>query len=202
MANLRNSWNRLTKKQRFVVSRLFIHLTGSEITPLLGHLNQALRTAIAAEGDLEVMGESLCDLCGQLLDFQTFWHSAANEGDVCWQEGEANDYFTELFTDSERRYQGSPTAESDTHPDQEENLAIAPTHNLVVMITVAATGEIPELETDLADYDALARGLKTLINLHHQERLRGIQIHFSPAQLGDVLSGDQVLMNFPELIVI
>jgi uncharacterized membrane protein len=42
--------------------------------------------------------------------------------------------------------------------------------------------------------------LKSLINLHYQNRLEAIQVHFSPAKLGDRLSDDQVLQNFPELL--
>jgi len=69
-----------------------------------------------------------------------------------------------------------------------------------VMLTVAYEGEVPALETDLADISALKVGLKALINLHYQQRLRAVQVHFSPAQLGDELTNDQVLVNFPELI--
>jgi uncharacterized membrane protein len=68
------------------------------------------------------------------------------------------------------------------------------------MITVAYEGEVPELETDLASLGTLKAGLKALINLHYQERLQAIQVHFSPAQLGDELTNDQLLLNFPELI--
>jgi len=39
-----------------------------------------------------------------------------------------------------------------------------------------------------------------LINLHYQSRLRAIQVHFSPAQLGEELTDEQLLLNFPELI--
>jgi uncharacterized membrane protein len=56
------------------------------------------------------------------------------------------------------------------------------------------------LETDLSDIEALEAGLKDLINLHYNNRLRALQIHFSPARFGDELTDDQVLENFPELI--
>jgi hypothetical protein len=36
--------------------------------------------------------------------------------------------------------------------------------------------------------------------LHYQHKLEAIQVHFSPAQLGDELTNEQVLLNFPELI--
>ncbi|NET52679.1 MAG: DUF1517 domain-containing protein, partial [Merismopedia sp. SIO2A8] len=32
------------------------------------------------------------------------------------------------------------------------------------------------------------------------EKYRAIQVQFSPAQLGDELTNDQLLLNFPELI--
>jgi len=62
------------------------------------------------------------------------------------------------------------------------------------MITVAFE-EIPELETNLADISALKAGFKA-INLHYQERLRAIQVHFLSAQLGDELTNDQLLQYF------
>jgi hypothetical protein len=68
------------------------------------------------------------------------------------------------------------------------------------MLTIASEGESPELEDNLADLEALEYGLKALINLHYQEKLRAIQIHFSPARLGDELDGEQLLLNFPELV--
>jgi uncharacterized membrane protein len=52
----------------------------------------------------------------------------------------------------------------------------------------------------LSDVGRMRMALKTIINLHYQNRLEAVQIHFSPAQLGDQLSDDQVLQNFPELM--
>ena len=106
---------------------------------------------------------------------------------------------TELFTDSAQRYLSEPDF-SEPPPRQDELLTIPVTRNLIVMITVAYTGEVPELEADLANMSALKAGLKALINLHYQQKLEAIQVHFSPAQLGDELTNDQLLVNFPELV--
>ncbi|MDX2097488.1 MAG: DUF1517 domain-containing protein [Leptolyngbyaceae cyanobacterium bins.59] len=196
-----NSWrdrfNQLRGQTRLVVCRLFVHLSGKEVAPLLGILNGAAQDAIDAEGDLEVAGEGLERVCQALLEVESYWQAAANEGDVFWEEGEAGDFVTALFTDSAQRY----LSEMDLSTEDEEDWETLPvTQNLIVMITVAFEGESPELETDLAHIEALREGLKRLINLHYQKRLRAIQIHFAPAQLGDELTPEQILLNFPELI--
>ncbi len=197
-----NSWrdrlNQLGGRTRYVVCRLFIHLAGEEVAPLLGILNRAAREAVESDGDLEVLGEGLVEICQNLLQYDTYWQSAANEGDVFWNEGEAGDYVNELFTDSAQRYLSEPDYQEPARRD--EPLSLPVTRNLVVMITVAYTGEVPALETDLASLDALKAGLKALINLHYQQRLQAIQVHFSPAQFGDELTNEQLILNFTELI--
>ena len=198
-----SSWgdrlNRLTGRTRFVVCRLFMHLAGQEVAPLLGILNRAGRDAIEADGDINILGEGLVEICQNLLQNDTYWQSAANEGDVFWSEGEAGDFVNELFTDSASRYLSEPDF-SQPNTGRDEPLTLPVTRNLVVMITIAYEGEAPELEGDLAELSALKAGLKAIINLHYQERLRAIQVHFSPARLGDELTSDQLLLNFPELI--
>jgi hypothetical protein len=191
--------NRLSGKTRFVVCRVFLHLGGQEVAPLLGLLNRAAREAIEADGDLNIIGEGLVDICQNLLQYDTYWRSAANEGEVFWNEGEAGDYVNELFTDSAQRYLSEIDLDEPL-PGANEPLVLPATTNLVVMITVATEGEVPELETDLAEMNALETGLKAIINLHYQQRLRAIQVHFSPSQFGDELSDEQLLTNFPELI--
>lgn len=196
MASWRDRLNRMGGRTRIVVCRLFLHLAGKEVAPLLGVLNRAAQRAIDAEGDLQVMGEGLVEICETLLQYQIYWQSGANEGDLFWSEGEAEDYVTELFTDSAERYGSGELGDAD--PDRELSLPI--TQNLIVMITIAFEGEAPELETDLASVSAMKAGLKALINLHYQGALRAIQVHFSPAQLGDELTTDQLMQHFPELI--
>jgi len=197
MGSLGDRFNRLSGKTRFVVARLFIHLAGKEVAPFLGVLNQAARDAVESDGDIQTLGEGLVEICQTLLQYDIYWQSAANEGDVFWDEGEAGDFVEELFTDSAQRYR-SGTALSGA--EDEEFDAIPITQNLIVMITIAYEGEVPQLETDLASMTALKAGLKALINLHYQEKLRAIQVHFSPAQLGEELTSDQLMLNFPELV--
>jgi Protein of unknown function (DUF1517) len=200
--SLRDQFNKITGKTQFVVSRIFLHLGGDEVSPLLGILNQAARQAIEADGDLTIVGEGLVEICQNLLQYDTYWRSAANEGDVFWDEGGAGDYANELFTDSAGRYLSEPDFGDDRSSSSNPNapLTLPPTRNLILMLTVALEGEEPSIEADLSDMSAMKTALKALINLHYQERLRAIYIHFSPARFGDELTDDQVLQNFPELI--
>ncbi|MFB2836226.1 DUF1517 domain-containing protein [Floridanema evergladense] len=198
MSSMRDRMNKMMGRTRFVVCRIFIHLAGNEVAPIIGLLNRVGREAIDAEGEIDVLGEGLVQICEELLRNDLYWRSAANEGNVFWDEGEAGDEVSNLFTDSAERYK------SDSYPGEQvgetEPLSLPVTRNLIVMITVAFEGEVPQLETDLADINALKAGLKALINLHYQRTLRAIQIHWSPARLGDELTDDQILENYPELI--
>jgi uncharacterized membrane protein len=175
-----------------------LHLGGAEVAPILGVLNRAGRAAIEAEGDLKVLGEELVEICQTLLQNDESWVSAANEGDVFWSEGEAGDYVNDLFTDSAQRYLSEPDYNSSSGSN--EPLSLPATRNIVVMITVAFEGEVPELETDLSNIQAMKEGLKALINLHYNNKFQAIQVHFSPARLGEELTSDQLLQYYPELI--
>ena len=197
MGSLGDRFKKFAGKTRYVVCRLFLHLYGREIAPLIGILNRTGREAIDSEGDLEVMGEGLVEICQNLLQMNLYWFSVANEGDIFWSEGEAGDYVNELFTDSAARYLSESVS---GEVGENEPLTLPVTDNLVVMITIAFEGESAALETSLADREALEDGLKSIINLHYQGRLRAIQVHFSPAQLGDELTNEQLLLNFPELL--
>ena len=197
MSSLGDRFKKFAGKTRYVVCRLFLHLYGQEVAPLIGILNRTGREAIDSEGDLEVMGEGLVEICQNLLQMNLYWFSVANEGDVFWSEGEAGDYVNELFTDSAARYLSESVS---GEVGENEPLTLPVTDNLVVMITIAFEGESAGLETSLADREALEDGLKSIINLHYQGRLRAIQVHFSPAQLGDELTNEQLLLNFPELL--
>jgi uncharacterized membrane protein len=195
---MRDTFNKMIGRTRYVVCRLFLHLGGSDVAPILGVLNSAARAAIDADGDMAVLGEELVQVSQTLLQYDEYWLSAANEGDVFWDEGEAGDFVNELFTDSAQRYGADIDVTSPLGAN--EPLSIPVTHNIVVMITVAYEGEVPDLETDLSNIQALKEGLKALINLHYKNKLQAIQVHFSPAQLGDELTNDQLLQYYPELI--
>ena len=92
-------FNKMMGRTRYVVCRIMLHLSGSEVAPILGVLNNSAREAVNSDGDMEVMGEELVSICESLLQYDESWMSAANEGDVFFNEGEAGDYVQELFTD-------------------------------------------------------------------------------------------------------
>ncbi|MDB9376073.1 DUF1517 domain-containing protein [Nodularia sphaerocarpa] len=192
------AFNKMMGRTRYVVCRLFLHLAGSDVAPILGVLNSTARDAIAADGDLKDLGEGLVEICETLLRYDEAWLSASNEGEVFWDEGEAGDYVNELFNDSGERYGADLDLSSGSGLNESFSLPV--TRNVIVMLTVAYEGEVPDLETDLSNIPALKDALKALINLHYKEKLRAIQIHFSPAQLGDELTNDQLLQYYPELI--
>ncbi|MGD1909674.1 MAG: DUF1517 domain-containing protein [Rivularia sp. (in: cyanobacteria)] len=190
-------FNKMMGRTRYVVCRIMLHLSGSDVAPILGVLNSSAREAIDTEGDMEVLGEELVTICETLLQYDEYWTSAANEGDVFWSEGEAGDYVQELFTDSAQRYLSEAPG---YNSDLDESFSIPVTGNVVVMITVAYVGEVAQLEDDLSNIAALKEGLKALINLHYKQKIRAVQVHFSPAQLGDELTSDQLLQYYTELI--
>jgi uncharacterized membrane protein len=185
-------------KTRYVVCRLFVHLSGSDVAPILGVLNSAAREALDNEGDMQAVGQEFARVCEALLQYDDYWTSAANEGDVFWSEGEAGDYVNELFTDSAQRYLSEADFTYTNTPN--ETLSAPATNNVIVMLTAAFAGEVPELETDLSNIQALKQGLKSLITVCHNDKLRAAQVHFSPAQFGDELTNDQILQHYPELI--
>ncbi|MGB3760380.1 MAG: DUF1517 domain-containing protein [Rivularia sp. (in: cyanobacteria)] len=190
-------FNKMMGRTRYVVCRIMLHLSGSEVAPILGVLNRSASEAIDSDGDMEVMGQELVSICENLLQYDEYWMSAANEGDVFWNEGEAGDYVQELFTDSAQRYLSEPPSNSS---NSNESFSVPVTRNVVVMISVAYEGEVAELEDDLSNIAALQEALKALIDLHYKNRIRAVQVHFSPAQLGDELTNDQLLQHFTELI--
>jgi hypothetical protein len=192
--------NKFTGKKRYVVSRIFLHLSGKEIAPILGILNQAGRLAIESDGDLQKIGESLVEICEKCLQIDINWRSAHNEGNVFWDEGEAGDYFNTLSTDSVSRFKSGSQLDDNPEDLEQIPLIVSATNNIVIMLSFAFIGEIPELETNLADRFALETALKVIINLHYQDKFEAIGVYFSPSKFGDELTEDQLLPNFPELI--
>lgn len=192
---MRDIFNKMVGRNRYVGFRLFLHLGGSEVAPILGVLNSA---APREEDDINDLGERLVEICESLLEYDDYWLSATNEGEVYSDENEVAQYIDELFIDSSQRYGSGIELNSDS--DFDRPLSIPVTRNVVVIITVVYTGEAPDLETDLSNISALQKGLKSLIQLHYQNRLLGFYLHFSPSRLGEELTNDQLLQYYPELI--
>ncbi|WP_042892036.1 DUF1517 domain-containing protein, partial [Anaplasma marginale] len=119
MSSIGDRINRFTGKTRYVVCRIFIHLAGNEVAPILGLLNSVGRAAVETDGDMEVLGEGLVEISQSLIDNNIYWRAAGNEGNVFWDEGDAGNYVTELFTDSAQRYMSQPAdLDADNRPEE------------------------------------------------------------------------------------
>jgi uncharacterized membrane protein len=200
MNQLSDSFRALASRVQITVCRIILHLADREVAPLLGILSAKAREAAEAGENLDVIGAGLSEICHSLLQADLYWLSATNESNTFWNEDEAADYVDELFTDSTQRYLSEIIISSQVDYTEDEFLTIPITENLVVMITVAFEGRVKTLETELTEPQTLRMGLIALINLHHQRRLRAIQVHFLPTQFGEELALDHVLLNFPELL--
>lgn len=66
----RDRFNQFTGQTRLAVCRVFVHITGEEVAPLLGVLNRNARKAIDADGDIVVLGEGLVEICNHLLQLR------------------------------------------------------------------------------------------------------------------------------------
>lgn len=183
-------------RKRFVVTRIFVHLRGNGVAPLLGALNQSIRTEEAA---VDSIGKGLVDACQAVLDFDRYWYAAANEGEVFRDEGSAGAHFQELQTEADS-YFANDVLEASDPPAEADPLTLPATDNVIAIATLAYTGESAALEAGLDAADLLTEALKAAIDLHYQNRLKGVQIHFMPAQLGDELTEDRILEYFPDLI--
>ena len=64
-------FKRMTGKTQFVVCRIFLHLAGKEVAPLLGVLNSVARQTTEAEGDIQTFGAGLTEICQSLLQYDS-----------------------------------------------------------------------------------------------------------------------------------
>jgi len=186
-------------KKRYVVTTLLVGLEGRSAAPLLGALTQASGRILDSDGEFEVASQEIAGVCGALLDYETAWNRAANWGEAFTKEEQAGDYGAETFSDLSQRYLSSSATEGSVL--SVPNTA-RPPQNIVVMITVAYQGEIPELEANLHSLTQVKSALKAIVALHHKDQLQLAHLHFAPAQFGDDLDEEQLLVNYPELVTL
>jgi hypothetical protein len=193
--------SKLSSSTQVTGCRIFIHLAGKKVAPLLGLLNAKAREALEAEGDLDLVGEGLVEICQRLLQAEIYWHSAANESYIFWDEDEAADYVDGLLADcTQKSLPEGRTPLSHVGYSQQEFFSIPITENVLVAIAVAFEGRAKSLETRLTEPTVLEAALNDLIKLHYQGRYQSLQIQFLPTRLGKKLTAKQILLSFPELI--
>jgi len=128
----------MTGRTRFAVCRLFLHLAGSDVAPLLGVLNRAARQLLTPTATLRFW-EKDSSKSREPSAIRWILAICRQRGDVFWDEGEAGDYFNELFTDSAQRYLSEPDL-SVPNSGFDQPCRYPVTRNVVVMITVAFEG--------------------------------------------------------------
>ncbi|MBW4620104.1 MAG: DUF1517 domain-containing protein [Cyanosarcina radialis HA8281-LM2] len=200
-----DSWYDLPRKLSRPTSitgcRILIHLAGKKVAPLLGLLNAKAREALEAEGDLDLVGEGLVEICQRLLQAETDWHSAAHESYIFDDEDEAANYVDELLADcNPKSWMEESTALLDRSSTELGLFSIPITENLLIAIAAAFEGRVKSLETNLTDPTSLEAALTALIKLHEQGKFQSLQVQFLPTRLGKKLTSKQISLNFPELV--
>jgi Protein of unknown function (DUF1517) len=168
----------------YTATSITVQLTGNAL-PLL------------CANDATAPDEIVLDVVEKLLYRQSDLVACCNEGDAGMMEGEAVAFWESLDRAGRSTYVSMAGAPSDTAPD-----ALTPTENIVVIIVVLFYGHQPEVETAIASVESLSAALNALRGIANREGILSAVVHRLPAAAGHNLSGDQVLINFPNLIKI
>jgi hypothetical protein len=189
------------RKDRWAVATVMVALDGPEVPAFQDLLKDATGRIVDSDGDFDITGEELVRVAEALLEHTDTWSQAANWGEAFTEEGDAAAYGDEVFAELSGRYLSSGGLGEDRVPREPPRArALGTFRHLVVMLTVGYQDEVAELEKPISMRADLAKALSAMIALQRKEQLELAHLHYSPADPNEVLTDDQLLVNYPELV--
>ncbi len=185
------------KKERFVVATVLVAVDGDAVAAVRERAKRATDAIVAADGDFDVASAEVEGVARVLLDHQIDWTHAALGGDVVDDEASASDAVDDVYADLAGRYL------ADEHGADNKDVVTGPgDRRVVVVVTVAYAGENADIERDLNDRGDVDTALRAIAALHQRDALLAAQVHVAPAHPEDLLTDEQLLVCFPELMVL
>jgi hypothetical protein len=184
------------RKPRIAVVNLFVAVDAEAAGAVRDTVLSATKRIVDSEGDFDVTKTAVERVVRALLDKPDAWTHAACGGEVFDNEADADTYGSECFADFSSRY----LAGEDKESRPEAKSARPGDDRIVVMLTLAYRGENAALEQQINDRIPLEDALKAILALIVADRVELAHIHVSPAQPGDHLDDERMLVNFPELL--
>lgn len=194
----------LFDRKRHTVTTIIVVVDAEDARSTYSILERATNRISAAEDDHGAASAAVADVAGFLLQSRAAWTHVANWGEVFRREEDAASYGDEMFAECAGRYLSSSDAGGRAPTEGESQLRAlrggGGPHPVVVMLTIGYQGEVPALEKTLATRNDVDAALSAVIALHHRDALDLAALHFAPNHADEVVTDDQLVMNFPELL--
>lgn len=196
----------LFRKDRWAVATVMIGLDGQEVRAFQDLMKDATRRIVASDGDFDVAAEELVRVAEALLEHSESWSEVANWGEAFTGEEDASAYGDEVFAELSGRYLSSGGLGGDSAPkgdrDQARDHLLGKGAHLVVSLTAGYHGDVPQVEKPLSTREDLSNALVAMIALQRKGQLELAHLHYAPADPDEVLTDDQLLVNYPELVTL
>lgn len=177
----------------FVVSEICLSLNG-DFKNLYPELERFANAVLEAQGSVDVICAQLPAVLRAIADQQVIFHGVSNWGEVVGNEEDAERALSLAYQEEAGRYAQSQQAGTEDIPSDWCVITLSFCYESSTPITA--------IENEICSVEAVLSAFRQLAAIAEQGGLRAFNLHWSPAELGDNLTEDQVIQLYPDLAVI